>query len=199
MSSPKPPSRDRPRSIPTQPTTPNLGLWGEDLVAQWLENQGLRLLQRRWHCRWGELDLVARYPAHPQTQPQLQDTVVFVEVKTRSRGNWDDNGLLSITHQKQAKLWKAAQVFLATYPELADLPCRFDVALVRCQRTPQRLSKPQPTIVQPVRPSQPRSQSSQAIIQTEQAQTIQAQTILVEGYSLILQDYISGAIDLDLL
>jgi putative endonuclease len=120
-------------------TTPaaELGELGETLVAQWLQQQGWQLLQHRWHCRWGELDLVMR--SHP-TRPDA--TLAFVEVKTRSRGNWDENGLLAITTQKQAKLWQSARLFLARYPSLGELPCRFDVALVSCQGRPIALDRP---------------------------------------------------------
>ena len=34
------------------------GGWAEQQALQQLEVQGWRLLDRNWHCRWGELDLV---------------------------------------------------------------------------------------------------------------------------------------------
>lgn len=103
-------------------STDELGIAAEALVADWLIAQGWAIESRRWRCRWGELDLVAR-----QMQPM---TIAFVEVKARSRGNWDADGLLAITPQKQAKLIQAAQLFLADRPQWTDCTCRFDVALV---------------------------------------------------------------------
>jgi len=113
--------------------TPDRGASGEDLVAEWLQLQGWEILHRRWRCRWGEIDIIAyRQPASGDQQGEA--TLAFVEVKTRRRGNWDAGGLLAITPQKQEKLCKAAQVFLANRPDLAEIPCRFDVATISCQQ-----------------------------------------------------------------
>ena len=110
----------------------DLGLYGEQLVQDWLESQGWHILYRRWHSRWGEIDLIAQgYNA--QTNSRLSSTMLaFVEVKTRSQGNWDADGLLSITPNKQKKLWTAARLFLTRHPQFAKMPCRFDIALVSC-------------------------------------------------------------------
>jgi putative endonuclease len=104
------------------------GALAEELVAQWLQQQGWNILHRRWHCRWGELDLVAHSPMYSLDRPA---SIAFVEVKARRRSNWDLDGRLAITAQKQAKLWQTAELFLATYAQYAQLPCQFDVALVR--------------------------------------------------------------------
>ena len=123
---------------PSSSQSPDIGALGEELAATWLTQRGWRILQRRWRCRWGELDLIAYRQNSIADQATDEASLIFVEVKTRSRGNWDADGLLSVTAQKQAKLWQAARLFLAKYPELADLPCRFDVALVSRQRLPEK-------------------------------------------------------------
>lgn len=106
-----------------------LGTLGETLVAQWLQTQGWQLQARQWHCPWGELDLImSRGPANASGH------LAFVEVKTRSQGNWDAYGLMAITRSKQTKLGKAAQLYLLKHPQWGQATCRFDVALVACRQ-----------------------------------------------------------------
>jgi putative endonuclease len=54
-------------------TRTELGARGERIAAAFLTDAGLRLLDRNWRCRDGELDIVARDG----------DALVFCEVKTR--------------------------------------------------------------------------------------------------------------------
>lgn len=109
----------------------NTGELGEELVAQWLIAAGGEILHRRWRWRRGEIDLIAIAGADSKLcEP---DTLLFIEVKTRNRRNWDADGLLAITPQKQIRLVRTAELFLVKYPQLATYPCRFDVAIVRHQ------------------------------------------------------------------
>ncbi|MBW4526081.1 MAG: YraN family protein [Phormidium tanganyikae FI6-MK23] len=110
-------------------STSELGTSGETFVAEWLQSQGAIVLARQWTCRSGELDLVVKM--QDANAERGASIVAFVEVKTRSRGNWDNDGVMAITRSKQRKLLTTAQLFLLKHPHLADLPCRFDVALVR--------------------------------------------------------------------
>lgn len=144
-----------------------LGRLGEDLVAHWLQTQGWDILARSWHSRWGELDLVAQHPGKPAL-------LAFVEVKTRSQGSWDHQGLLAVTPQKQVKLWKTAQLFLVQHPALADLPCRFDVALIHSQRasSPEAAASQLPTALR------------------------LGQFVGLGGYQLRLQTYLASAFEL---
>ncbi|MBD2078889.1 YraN family protein [Leptolyngbya sp. FACHB-17] len=122
-------------------STSNLGTSGENFVADWLQSQGALILARQWTCRSGELDLVVK--TSDAIAERGASIVAFVEVKTRSRGNWDSDGVLSITPAKQTKLLTTAKFFLLTHPHLSEFPCRFDVALVRYQaQTRKRGNQP---------------------------------------------------------
>jgi putative endonuclease len=94
-----------------------LGSRGERLAARHLQHKGLRILARRFRVRRGEIDLVARD----------RDVLVFVEVKTRRRGDPAE----AVTPEKQRRLTRAALAFLRRYDLLdAAIPCRFDVVVV---------------------------------------------------------------------
>ena len=155
------------------------GILGEELVAQWLNQEGWQILHRRWQCPWGELDIIAMktFPLKDNSNQNLP-VLAFVEVKTRSRGNWDEDGLLAVTESKQAKLWKTAEIFLSDRPELADYSCRFDIALVRCHYT-RKDSNLRRTISL-------EKQLSELTVEV-------GNSLELAGYQFILQNYIPSA------
>lgn len=130
--SPAPSSTNGDSLTPTE-----LGTFGENLIAQWMTAKGWTVKDRQWHCTYGELDLVLT-----EGLPQSGGQIAFVEVKTRSQGNWDADGLMAITRSKQTKLWKAAQVYLLKHPQWANAICRFDVALVACRTNIPTATRP---------------------------------------------------------
>ncbi|MBD1815094.1 YraN family protein [Microcoleus vaginatus DQ-U2] len=174
-------------NCPQSPNSRDIGTLGENLVADWLQQQGWEILHRQWHCRWGEIDIIALgrdeeseinrgnenspfpIPHSPFPIPHSQ-TLAFVEVKTRRRGNWDAGGMLAITTTKQAKLWQTAEIFLSTNPDLANNYCRFDVALVRCE---------------------PSQQNTKQILAPLTA--AHSQSAVAGNYRLTLQEYIRSA------
>ena len=93
------------------------GTWGEAEVAVWLRKHGYELLAHSYHCRFGEIDLIAR----------KKGVISFVEVKLRSSVQY---GLPreAVNARKQEKLRKTALCYLGER-EL-DCPVRFDVAEV---------------------------------------------------------------------
>jgi putative endonuclease len=91
----------------------------ETRAWQYLQSRGLRLLQRNYRSRRGEIDLVL----------QDQDSLVFVEVRYR-RGSLFGSGAESVDRRKQSRLIACAQHYMQTYPGTAQQPCRFDVVSV---------------------------------------------------------------------
>jgi putative endonuclease len=95
-----------------------LGREGEEAAARALVRAGLRIVDRRFRCRFGEIDIIARD----------RDILVFVEVKSRS-GVGFGHPAESITATKQRRMARVAQYFLSQRRE-TDVPCRFDVVEV---------------------------------------------------------------------
>jgi putative endonuclease len=94
-----------------------IGHEAEDRALHFLLRQGLRLVERNWFCRGGELDLIMLDG----------ETWVFVEVRHR-RGIGFGGAAASITPAKCRRLLHAASLFLQTRG-LTRAPCRFDAVL----------------------------------------------------------------------
>ena len=85
-------------------TRVQLGAMGEALAVDHLTKMGLRILQRNWRCRYGELDVIA--------SDEATRTVVFVEVKTRTGDGY--GGLAhAVTERKVRRLRRLAGLWLA--------------------------------------------------------------------------------------
>jgi putative endonuclease len=92
------------------------GARAEERCAGMLRAAGLRLLERNWRCRLGEIDLIA----------EEGEVLVFAEV--RMRRGWGFGGAAeSVTAGKRARLVAAARLYLSRRPQTQ---CRFDVFLV---------------------------------------------------------------------
>jgi putative endonuclease len=95
----------------------NAGLASEKIAETFLTSQGLKLVTKNYHCRYGEIDLI------------MQDakTLVFIEVRLRTNLRFGD-AASSITYQKQQKLINTAQHYLQQ--NKINLPCRFDALVL---------------------------------------------------------------------
>jgi putative endonuclease len=100
-------------------STTELGRRGEDLACRHLEAQGLRLLERNYRCRAGEIDLVMLDGG----------TLVLVEVRSRSTAE-HGSAAATVGLRKQQRFIRAARHLLLTRPDYRRLPARFDVVAI---------------------------------------------------------------------
>ena len=85
-------------------TRAEIGALGERLAVEHLQSLGLRVLDRNWRCRYGELDVIAADDA--------ARIVVFVEVKTRTSDQF--GGVeQAVTPEKVRRLRRLAGLWLA--------------------------------------------------------------------------------------
>lgn len=86
----------------------------ETACCVYLKSQGLKLLNKNFNCRYGEIDLIMLD----------KKILVFVEVRFRKNTNYG-GGLESITMAKQKKLRKTAELYLQQNSQYDN--ARFDV------------------------------------------------------------------------
>lgn len=82
----------------------SLGRRGEELAAEELCRRDYAIVTRNWHCRLGEVDLVA----------QKDDAWTFFEVRTR-RGRAYGTPEESVTEDKLERMVEVAQMYLAEH------------------------------------------------------------------------------------
>ncbi len=93
------------------------GAAGEGRALDYLQEQGLALVEQNFRCKSGEIDLIMR---HGQT-------LVFVEVRARADKRFG-GAAASVTPAKQRRLIRAAQFYLQRFRAMPA--CRFDVIAI---------------------------------------------------------------------
>ncbi len=94
-------------------TSRERGIWGEDEACRYLQSKGFSVLERNYHSRFGEIDIIA----------DDCGCLVFVEVKTRKSKSYG-YACEYVTESKMKKIILTAEAYLGNveYP-----PVRFDV------------------------------------------------------------------------
>lgn len=94
----------------------------EKAAATYLRSQGLKLLQKNYGTKAGEIDLIM----------QESNTLVFVEVRYRRQSAFG-SPLETVNLKKQQRIIKAASQYLVENYKDSPPSCRFDVIGVEGQ------------------------------------------------------------------
>jgi putative endonuclease len=97
----------------------NRGAVYEQGAVDLLEAAGLRVLERNFRCKLGEIDIIC----------SRGQQLVFVEVRYRRNPRYASPAA-SVTAQKQRRLLRTAQWYLQQQGWSNTRPCRFDVVAI---------------------------------------------------------------------
>lgn len=109
------------------PKNIKIGKSGETFAVSTLENNGYKILNRNYHCRFGEIDIIA----------QDEKYIVFIEVKSR-RTNTKFAPFEAVDKFKQKKIIKTAMIYLSE--NSVNLQPRFDVIAVLFDQKSDRIA-----------------------------------------------------------
>jgi putative endonuclease len=91
------------------------GIMAEDEACDYLQQYGLRLIEKNYRSQIGEIDLIM----------QDADYIVFIEVRFRKKADYG-NTLETITPGKQRRIIRTALLYLQEKNILEKVNCRFD-------------------------------------------------------------------------
>ena len=112
----------------TRVTNQTMGAFGEQIVVNYLVERNIRIVDRNWRIREGEIDIVARHE---------NGAYAFVEVKTRSSLAFG-HPLESISREKAYRLQRLSLAWLAINHAFGE-PFTIDCAAVLISPTGQGL------------------------------------------------------------
>jgi putative endonuclease len=97
----------------------SIGKQGEDKAAAFLIDKGYQIIERNFHSRFGEVDIISLD----------NDVLVFIEVKA-----WSTFGLeqleQGINARKQRRIIETAKYFLSIHRKYIGMTIRFDVIFI---------------------------------------------------------------------
>jgi len=96
----------------------------EQIASDHLQEAGYQIVERNFHCKLGEIDIIARHGGE----------LVFVEVRSK-HSSATIHPSFSVNRGKQKRIAKAAQVYLDGHYQRPPL-CRFDVVIVTMGNPP---------------------------------------------------------------
>jgi putative endonuclease len=96
-----------------------IGTEQESRAAAYLQEQGYAIVERNFHCRTGEIDIIAREGEY----------LCFVEVKYRSGGGCG-SPLEAVNYRKQKKILAVARYYMMCHHLPTDTACRMDVVSI---------------------------------------------------------------------
>jgi putative endonuclease len=100
------------------------GRYAEWLCLWHLRLRGWRILAHDWRCPSGEIDILARRGG----------ILAVIEVKSRSE---IEAAAVALPPRQRRRIARAAEAFLLSRPDLAELALRFDLMLVAPLRLPR--------------------------------------------------------------
>lgn len=104
----------------------NTGMKAETMAALYLRLKGYKILERRYRTHLGEIDIVAK----------RYGVVAFVEVKLRRT---HESAAEAIDRINQARVRRAAELYLAKHIEYTVFETRFDALVMAPGRLPQHI------------------------------------------------------------
>ena len=97
-----------------------MGADREKQAAEYLERQGMRIVERNFRIRQGEIDLIGYH----------QGYLVFVEVKYRS-GDTKGHASEAVNLKKQQRICRVADYYRYSRRLGADIGIRYDVIAIQ--------------------------------------------------------------------
>ena len=97
-----------------------LGKWGEDIAARFLEEKGWYIRHRNWRHKHAELDIVCI--------DENDTTILFVEVKTRSTLTYTPPAQ-AVDAEKRQNILEAAEAYIHSFRK-ENRRLRFDIISV---------------------------------------------------------------------